>query len=659
MTRLKPLLTVGAVSAVLLCLAPTSSLAHREHFEAEIKALAYAWAAARQGDETSLLEPLLAENFNGSAQARFAYLRRAKQQPMARIDLTGMRIQVSEGKATIAPVIVYPYREMRIPVAQHLEARLQDGEWRLQAIVPAKLPQALQRTDHPLAMRLQDVEFEIEDTDGNGLHARVHIVNERGRYFAPNGHRESISVGWREDVGGDVVIDGKTFAYVPPRFAARLPAGEYRIEIWHGPEFEPLEGAFSVSEEPGETNVFRLERWVHMAALGWYSGDSHTHFLDPDTAALEARAEDLNVVNVLASSGGNLITSVAHFTGKPAAVSDERHIVFIGEETRHDYLGHGVLLGLRELIYPMGWGVPFTGVPGAYDYPTMARQLARARAVGATTVWAHFPHPHAELPIDTALGVVDAVETMVFGNPFHPHPARYREEGLNTVEFAPLDLWYTLLNAGFEIPGLGATDKMWNSQLVGGVRTYVLLPDGLSYDAWLEGLRRGRSQISSGPVVFLDLDGHMPGDRLQVETATTLPFSVRVLSRLPMDRVELVVNGAVVDRESVNSRRSIDWKGEVTIGASAWIAARVVSDHERPIQSELTGEGSPAFAHTNPIYVQVAGEALRQPEAVETLRAICAETLRWATERGHYPSPVERDDALATYREGCAVYDAD
>ena len=84
--------------------------------------------------------------------------------------------------------------------------------------------------------------------------------------------------------------------------------------------------------------------------MGWFSRDSHTHFLEPHTALKEARGEDLNVINVLSSSGGNLITQVDQFTGAPSILSDEYNIVYISEETRHDYLGHTVLLNLKEHV---------------------------------------------------------------------------------------------------------------------------------------------------------------------------------------------------------------------------------------------------------------------------------------------------------------------
>jgi hypothetical protein len=45
-------------------------------------------------------------------------------------------------------------------------------------------------------------------------------------------------LGWRQDVGGDVQIGNKTYAYVKPEFIADLPEGKYTIDI-HGMEYLP------------------------------------------------------------------------------------------------------------------------------------------------------------------------------------------------------------------------------------------------------------------------------------------------------------------------------------------------------------------------------------------------------------------------------------
>lgn len=54
--------------------------------------------------------------------------------------------------------------------------------------------------------------------------------------------------------------------------------------------------------EPGQRELtLRLKRWIHMNAEGWYSGDSHVHFLSTQGSHTESQGEDLNIVNLLPS----------------------------------------------------------------------------------------------------------------------------------------------------------------------------------------------------------------------------------------------------------------------------------------------------------------------------------------------------------------------
>ena len=51
---------------------------------------------------------------------------------------------------------------------------------------------------------------------------------------------------------------------------------------------------------------------------GWFSGDSHVHFLSAQGSLLEQQGEDLNVVNLLQSQWGSLFTNTEDFTGGSA-----------------------------------------------------------------------------------------------------------------------------------------------------------------------------------------------------------------------------------------------------------------------------------------------------------------------------------------------------
>ena len=88
-------------------------------------------------------------------------------------------------------------------------------------------------------------------------------------------------------MGGDVLIEEKTFAYVEPDFAASLAQGSYSIEVGRGIQYETEILAFEVIPSRVPKLQIALTGWSDIRAQGWVSGDTHVHFLDPQTAFLE------------------------------------------------------------------------------------------------------------------------------------------------------------------------------------------------------------------------------------------------------------------------------------------------------------------------------------------------------------------------------------
>ncbi len=646
----------GWCCLLLAVLAPSAS-AHLGKELIPLKLVATEWASAAQSHDREALARITTDDFVFQGRPRSAYLATLQMVQITRVDLKHATYAVDGDSATVEPIVYVPYREHDNAYGLSLRLRKEGEAWRIARIDPAPLPDEWPIPNHMLHHDVQEVRVVLRDADTDEpVHARVSVRDTNGEYWPPQGHRKRIPLGWRADVGGAVQVAGQTWAYVKPEFKLSLPVGDYLLEARRGLEYEPARTTFTVTEEGADVTV-ELSRWVHMAERGWFSGDTHTHFLDPHFGMLEAQGEDVNVVNVLASSGGNLSTQLAHFVGGPSVLSTDRHIVYVSEETRHDYLGHTVLMNLKEFIFPFGWGSPLTGVHGGSDYPTMALQADKAHAQGALVAWAHLPHPHAELPIGVALGKVDAVEAFVFGNPFVPHPVRFRAGEHGPRPMSPIRLWYALLNTGYNLPAVGGTDKMWNTQVTGAVRTYVNVDPPFSYDAWVEGIRRGRNFVSTGAMLDFSAGSAKLGDVIELTAAGTLPVEARVASRLPVARVEIVVNGEVVlSQDNAAGAREVTLKGDVEITESAWIAARAYGDEPLPTQAELTGSGSIVMAHSSPIYFEMNGRRRVSQADAAFLAEICSNTVAWAKTQATYHKTEHREAAVATSERGCEPF---
>src|SRR6266511_639998 len=114
----------------------------------------------------------------------------------------------------------------------------------------------------------------------------------------------------------------------------------------------------STSRSRAGTRVLRCRE------RGWIAADTNVHFLSPQTALLEGRAESVNVVNLLASQWGEMFSNVADFDGKTTLGASEfggdgEFLVRVGSENRMQVLGHISLLGYSgAMIHPLCTGGP-------------------------------------------------------------------------------------------------------------------------------------------------------------------------------------------------------------------------------------------------------------------------------------------------------------
>ena len=151
----------------------------------------------------------------------------------------------------------------------------------------------------------------------------------------------------------------------------------------------------------------------------WFSGDTHVHFLSTQGSLREAQAEDLNVVNLLQSQWGSLFTNTEDFTGEPVVSRDGRTIVWTNQENRQHLLGHMILLGLKEPVYPWCSDGPSEAELGGTLETTLSAWADACHAQGGTVILPHFPNPNGEPAALVATGRIDAVE-MIVRRPVQP-----------------------------------------------------------------------------------------------------------------------------------------------------------------------------------------------------------------------------------------------
>ena len=432
----------------------------------------------------------------------------------------------------------------------------------------------------------------VDDQTGRPIPCRVHFRSPEGVPYQPHGHHDQVNSNldtWHIDVGGDLRLGQITYAYIDGAAQGWLPRGEVIVDAARGYEYDPLRAKVRIA--PGQQDLeLRLKRWIDMNARGWYSGDSHVHFLSTQGSHLESQAEDVNVVNLLQSQWGSLYTNVEDFTGRPSITRQGNNIVYTSQENRQHFMGHMILWGLKKPVMPFCSDGPAEAEIGGPMETTLSHWADEAHAQGGYVINPHFPHPNGEPAALIATGRLDGVEMIMQQDFWHGE-------------------WYRYLNCGYRLPLIGGTDKMSSDVPVGMYRTYVRIPDDeeFTYEAWCRNAAKGRTMLSGGPIIQCSVEGKEVGDTIDLPGPGTVEVSAWAESVVPMSRLEIVQNGRVVaSAESPTPTRRLRIDEAIRIDGNSWLAARAGGPgYYGYTHYDVWRRG--IFAHTSPIYVSVGG----------------------------------------------------
>jgi hypothetical protein len=435
----------------------------------------------------------------------------------------------------------------------------------------------------------------IDGDTGAPVPCRIHFRTPEGIPFQPHGHHGHVNSNldtWHLDVGGDVRLGQITYAYIDGTCEGWLPRGEVLVDVARGFEYAPLRARITI--DPGQQALtLRLNRVRDMNAERWFSGDTHVHFLSTQGAHLEARGEDLNVVNLLLSQWGHLFTNAEDFIGAAVPASDKRTIVYASQENRQHFLGHLGLLGLTRPVMPWCSDGPMEAELSGTLETTLAHWADECHSQGGTVVLPHLPNPNGEPAALIATGRIDAVEMI------EHHMYGHLE-------------YYRYLNCGYRLPIVGGTDRMSNAVPVGLYRTYVRIPpdEEFSYEAWCRNLRKGRTFLSGGPLLSFSVEGHDIGDEIQLPASGgELYVEARATSLFPIHTLQVVERGQVAAAtEDRRGARELRLRARLKIERNTWLAARAGGpDYERATpHRDIWARG--IIAHTSPIYVACGSE---------------------------------------------------
>lgn len=514
------------------------------------------------------------------------------------------------------------------------------------------------RNELPILFRASGavkITLDIVDFDGQPATAQLVFRDSIGRVYPARSRRMAPDFFFHDQI---YRADGESVL---------LPPGQYEVSWSRGPEYLTQQRTITVPAVDEHRESFRLQRWIHLAPLAWYSGDHHVHAagcahyesptegVTPDDMMRHLLGEDLNVGCVL-SWGPCWYYQKEFFNGQVHELSRPQHLMRYDVEVSgfpSSHAGHLCLLNLKEDDYEwpqatqFKWsygpeGGEFNGTKTSYigEWPSWDLPVLRwGKEQGGVVGFSHSGWglqvkstelPNYEMPAFDGIGANEYIVDVC-------HDVVDFISSVDTPAVWELNIWYHTLNCGYTTRISGETDfPCIYGERVGLGRIYVKLPEEseLTYEAWVQGLKDGRSYVGDGRSHLIDfqvgdLEVGEVGDAgrasvMRAASGESLKVKVRAAAMLeeapredirqrPLDQqpywhierarigasrrvgVELVVNGQVVETKEIDADGDIedlefDWVPE----RSSWVAVRVFPS-----------------SHTNPIFVEVDGNPIR------------------------------------------------
>ena len=471
----------------------------------------------------------------------------------------------------------------------------------------------------------------FDDDTGMPLPARVHLQGPDGDWHlvSSDGGKAVHYDRQPKHLPGSVEVNT---TLSPDPFFTHLKPGTYKIRVERGKEYFPLEETLTIGDHP-VYRQFKLKRWINMAADGWYSGDTHVH-RTLDELPNVMLAEDLNVTFPLTSwvtaSGEQPKSGSAPKTWQssgPASSNlirvDATHVIY-PRNTEYEITRVGDRRQVMGAFFILNHQTELSvGTPPVKPVAKIAREQ------GALIEFDKHSWPWS-LMIAPVMNVdlFELSNNHIWQTKFGFRKWTYEtvppymkldqdEEGLTEAGWIDYGFqsYYALINCGLRMRVTAGTASGVHPVQQGFGRVYVHQPDGFSYKTWVTGLNAGHSFVTTGPMMDLRFNGQPAGTTFAGDSGRGIKITGTVASRRPLDRIEIVVNGRVQqtvkpqNQQQANGSFATELASNVTAEGSFWTAVRCY---------ETQREGRVRFAHTNPVYVDVAGKPVRpRKEEVE------------------------------------------
>ncbi len=555
-----------------------------------------------------------------------------------------------------------PFQLTREPWDHFDPAWSPDGEWiayvsNQHGLSELRLLRSFGGTDEKVEIKqrihrrqMGKLEVVLRDAEtGELTPARFYMKAPDGKTYAPeNAFHRIAPRAAKED-----------FFHAEGRFVVDVPVGELVVEATKGSvEYWPAVGTVQI--KPGGTTrvELTLKRLANMNALGWWSGSDHVHMNyggnlnnTPEYMLLEAKAEGLDHVGWKIANKDNRVFDTGYFKGQPLhPLSNSRLLLSIGEEYRPAWYGHVSYINLtKHLISPFTSGYEGTGVASLYPSNTDMFRLAQKQGAigGYVHPWSEEPTRASEYrgaqtyPVDAALGAFEYLEVLTNAD-------RHRFTS---------KVWYRSLNCGFKVTASAGEDSILNlpaTPIIGSARLYAYLGKKLTWDGWVEAVRKGRTFVTNGPLLQFTINDEIPGGEVRLPAEGGLvTLKGKLDSIVPLQTLEVVFNGKVIETIPLDGdRRSAVFTKRVAVAQSGWFTLRTAGKGvQHPVDDAYP------VAETSPVYVYAGNRPIRSKEDAQYFIQWIDDIAQLWSANKDWRSDAEKQHVLGQFAEARKVYE--
>ena len=465
----------------------------------------------------------------------------------------------------------------------------------------------------------------------------------------------------------------------------QLPPGKYTVTIRKGPEYIEQKSQLVIPNGVKNFSVsFQLKRWINMAKLGWYCADHHVHAagcahydspeegVKPYDMWRQVLGENLNIAAVLAW-GPSWYHQKMFFTGHDDTLSTAKNIMRNDVEVSgfpSSHAGHIVLLRLKEDDYP---GTEKIEDWPSWTLPVLGWAKSQNGVVGyAHSGWGLEPTTPTQQIFNYTMPKMDGIGANEYIVAASQGLVDFYSAG-DTPAPWELNMWYHTLNCGFTTRISGETDfPCIFDERVGMARSYFKPAQQLSYDSYVDALKKGKAYVSDGysHIIDFSVNGLTGDSRLDLEKGGAVKIKASVAANLPEHQdasgaaiaqkslseqpywnierarigttrkvpVELIINGNPVDTVEIEADGT--WKDlsfNYTVSRSCWAALRIFPS-----------------VHTNPFFLVLDGKPVHELKSAQWCRQAVDQC--WKMKRGNIRAG-ETAAAEKAYDDARRIYD--